>query len=371
MVNFLTTTSTESFRTTKGSHYILRRVIRIFDLIGGWQPGDRKYPLCLLLFFNAMVIIVIPQIYAASITTDLPSLLTKLHYPLEFTCAFIKSILFFKNRDAIRQLLIDIDQDFEFEIPSMTRAAIIQEQDFKFRIPFGLYYFGGAVLPTGNYLTGLIRGEFPDKSDYGVDRQISNPIFVVLATYNWLSFFSAVMFHISLDAMVSGVFCSIEMRLKMLMEHQKKLGTYQANNFQDIRVIVIEFQKIKNFKARAEKIVNGTVLIQSLLSAVIISIGLVVLTKVSIFVNPIEIMFVPIIVFELWTYMFYTNELTETSNSLIFAFEQSNWLELSVKNKKNLILAQEGMIQPIHVTCFKWFTLNLKLFTTVSFVESQ
>lgn len=89
-------------------------------------------------------------------------------------------------------------------------------------------------------------------------------------------------------------------------------------------------------------------------------------SQVSMLNDPAGIIFVPVIMMKLWTYMFYANELTETSKQLLFSLEQSNWPDMSVPNKKNLILAQEGMIQPIQVMCYKWFNLSLDVFTTVS-----
>lgn len=76
-------------------------------------------------------------------------------------------------------------------------------------------------------------------------------------------------------------------------------------------------------------------------------------------------MFLPSMLLELWTYMYFANEISVTSIKLQIGFQESEWLNLSTKNKKALVIAQEGMIRPLRISCYRLFDLNLQLFTNV------
>lgn len=362
-----------------GASYILRSIIKMHDMLGLWKDDDRKRVLGIILFLNAFIIITIPQVYTIYEAQDLNFTLNRVHIPLEFTLGTLKGFMYYKNRKILRKLMDDIDADSGLMVKSDVKSGIFKQQDRKFRNPFSVYLLFGILYTIGVFVGGCFTGQTSLKSNYGIDINASKWLFMSFALYDWFTFLTAVWLHVAFDAIPAGVFCAIETRLKIFQYYQTLMRTkMEAKNHTEqddldyvaIRRIVIEYEQIRSLKERAEELFSGVIFIQCCMSGIVMSTGLVQLSKVNTLLSAGDVMFVPTMLFELWTYMYYINELTETSKQLLFSMEQSNWIHLSVQNKKNLILAQQGMIEPLSVRCYKMFYLNMKVYTTVNIFDS-
>lgn len=63
--------------------------------------------------------------------------------------------------------------------------------------------------------------------------------------------------------------------------------------------------------------------------------------------------------------MSFANDVQYESERLLRNVGSSKWINISVKNKKQLIMLQEGMKRQLCIRCFRWLKLNLRVFTTI------
>lgn len=75
--------------------------------------------------------------------------------------------------------------------------------------------------------------------------------------------------------------------------------------------------------------------------------------------------FAATMVFVLWIAMSFANDIQYESERLLQFLSASNWIYISLSNKKQLVMVQEGMKRQLCIRCFGRLKLNLRVFTTI------
>lgn len=73
-------------------------------------------------------------------------------------------------------------------------------------------------------------------------------------------------------------------------------------------------------------------------------------------------------IFDVFMIMYYGNELMLSSGRLGWHLYESNWIDRSQSIKKNVLIFNEFLMQPLEITVLKIYPLTLETFIRVGFV---
>lgn len=117
---------------------------------------------------------------------------------------------------------------------------------------------------------------------------------------------------------------------------------------------------------KAEEALEDVIFTQISLSVIIISTSLSQLASVHDSESLINYSsFIFLMICELYFKINYANELVYESLRLTQYIGSSEWVNLSVKNRKKLILMQIRLMPGLKVKCQNWINLNLTLFFNI------
>lgn len=134
----------------------------------------------------------------------------------------------------------------------------------KFMTIFKGYFYNIYTAFAINFIAGVMRTEYQVPVEFGVTRRRHNPLFWITSVYLLVSNTHGAEIAVIMDALPAGCYCGIIMRIMVLQEYVKAIGTSVDFNHvlkdrmhrERVKTAVVEYLKICQFKRKAEKAFN-------------------------------------------------------------------------------------------------------------------
>lgn len=359
-------------------------IFKFIDFTGVWTKTWKQILLMFILTAN-IIISVIPQIIATSQQPDFNKMIQQSGFVSVFIFIFFKFLCFFKNRRRFLKLLDNID-NFEYNLVNDDAAKDIYQNEFKYFLrPIQIYLFVVTFNIWFAALIGVTKGEYSTISDYGVKKDIRNPIFILTAIHSALSSTYTGILGIVMDTVPIVIYFELKLKLQQLQIYLESIGSRSIKNkhlvkagimnTSDTKIIIKgikTYEKIIDLVKETETAMNSIIFVQAAFGGFNLIAALFKMSSLSPFTETSDFfvffLFYNLMMLDQWLPMKWANEVTYESGNLMISVINSDWIYLSLKNKKLLMLMLERMKFPLRIRCYGWLHLNLTTFAMVRYL---
>lgn len=357
---------------------LLNFVLKYFNAFGGFGKNIFQSIFFIVLMTSSILSTAIPEIIYVIYAPDWDNALQVLAYPLECVCVYIKIMIFFTHRNTILKLLKDIDDVPEKFVTNAEGSAIMKEAKKTCIKPLTIYLYAVSSVMLVMYISSIPTQTYPFKMDYGVTAKWSNPWYWITWLYSCCSAIHGAVSSIMLDTLMAGMFCGICMRVQALQMYLSKIGKRNEERGREFFELfdksyvndgITEFQTLIRLTKTTEQAFSSIIFTQILFSTVVICTALYQLASVNLFHDPDKLFiyfgFINSMVCQLYIDINFANNIVHESSRLLLFVGSSDWFNLSMKNRKQLILMQTGMVSGLKIKSAGWISLNLRLFSGI------
>lgn len=365
--------------TTKRS---LKYSLIFLKFCGGFGKTTFQNLRFFILMLNCYVIYCIPQVIYAYFTPDLDHAIQSLAYPVLFVSMIIKTTYFFINRNGILELIEEIDEE-NLAISSIHRQKRIEisNRTLGFTLNFirkYIYFNTFGVVVT--YIDGLINNHLIHDAEFGINMVNTNPAFWLVSTYSAFSTFCSMTTNISFNAFVALTSAGITMRIQLLKFYLTGIGKRNSEvhkygikidrfDRKYIQTACKMYIDIFRLAKRSESVFGNLLFVQILASCGILCgclfqiAGLSSSNALDLFINGVG--FILVMVMELFMNIIFISQFLNESSTILLSVGASEWYNLSLKNRTQLIYLQGAIQQTLSFKCVGWLPLNFSLFTDI------
>lgn len=148
----------------------------------------------------------------------------------------------------------------------------------------------------------------------------------------------------------------------------KFIGFDRTNDYDELVACIKIHQMVESFVHDINGCFKLILYVQNIFGKIIISMfvfNLVYATNLSDLIFSIALAIMTIL--EILLAHLFGSELENSSENLIDAIYQSNWLMFEIKTKKLMTKFMENLKQPMQINCYFMFNINLKLFVNIMY----
>ncbi|XP_072950070.1 odorant receptor 94a-like [Epargyreus clarus] len=206
-----------------------------------------------------------------------------------------------------------------------------------------------------------------------------NPQFYLAAIYVWIMTSWLAICNTTIDVMVAFLLAQCQTQLFILRDDLEKLvqrskeeAIYSKKSYEDIvhrryTRIMLHHVEIVQFAKKVQNIFGGAVAYQFLAS------GWIICTSVyrMVQIDPLSVQFLSMIMYvicmlmELYMYCYYGSQVTHESLMLTQSAYAMNWLETSLKHRRDLIIFMEIIKHPIEPLAGNVIPLSNSTFVSI------
>lgn len=278
----------------------------------------------------------------------------------------IKVINILYRGEEAAQLVHELDDCAKHE-----DLQIFEREQGNFKRIYLLYIGGSYAVALIGFISVLLQDEYEMPFGYYVPFEWHNPRGYLLAwSYNVLAVSLCCLCNVCLDT----TYCFFMFQLGLLYRflNIRLLALQQAPEHEalpELRRIFRTHQRLHRLTRQCQQLVSPYVASQVILSAFIICFSGYRLVQMGWQQNPglflATLQFEAVMVLQIFLPCYYGNQLTINANQLTNSVFHTNWLEYSVKTRKELICYMEFLKRPVKVRAGVFFEIGLPIFMKV------
>lgn len=279
----------------------------------------------------------------------------------------IKVINILYRRDEAASLMRELD-----ECASHEDWQIYRRSQGNFKRIYLLYIGGSYAVALIGFISVLLQDEYELPFGYYVPFEWHNPRGYLAAwSYNVLAMSLCCLTNVCLDT----TYCFFMFQIGLLYRflNLRLQALHEASEHEalpELRRIFRYHQRLHRLTRQCQQLVSPYVASQVSFSAFIICFSGYRLVQMGWQQNPglflATLQFEAVMVVQIFLPCYYGNQLTIHANQLTNSVFHTNWLEYSVKTRKELICYMEYLKRPVKVRAGVFFEIGLPIFMKVS-----
>lgn len=284
----------------------------------------------------------------------------------------IKLINILYRRDEAARLVLQLDDCAKHE-----DLQIYRREQGNFKRIYLLYIGGSFAVALTSFISVLLQDEYELPFGYYVPFEWRNPRgYLVAWSYNVLAMSVCCLSNVCLDTTYCFFMFQIGLLYRFLNIRLRALQQAPEHEaLPELRRIFRFHQRLHCLTRQCQQLVSPYVAAQVTLSAFIICFSGYRLVQMGWQQNPglflATLQFEAMMVLQIFLPCYYGNQLTINANQLTNSVFHTNWLEYSVKTRKELICYMEYLKRPVKVRAGIFFEIGLPIFMKVNALRER